>query len=63
MKFANHFKSRGISAEDVQKMHPSILAHHAQMAGLATLPSADTMAEVYGHLNPAAQPTDPFEGL
>ena len=65
-KLVGHLQARGIKSDDLKKMHPHVLRHHAQNAGILD-PSDQTMNMVHGmlKLNETGQhqPEDPFEGL
>lgn len=49
---AKHLRVRGITSQHLQTMHPSVLAHHALIAGVQYSP--DMISEVQYHLNPGA---------
>jgi hypothetical protein len=50
--FAEHLRARGVTSEHLETMHPTVLAHHARMAGLKSAPSEATMLQVHSHLRP-----------
>lgn len=69
-KLTSHLQERGITADHLQVMHPSLLAHHAAMAGVSD-PSTETwdmvgksMRSSEAEKAKAKQPGyDPFAGL
>jgi hypothetical protein len=69
-KFALHLHAKGITPDDLAKMHPNMVAHHAMLANVRS-PSEETLQMTSEHLdrlhNPRLtdqyQPVDPFEGL
>ena len=68
--FASYLEQKGVSSSDLGSMHPTVLAKHAESAGLRSHPSPETLEMVHSHLSYKqrlkSDPTfqgDPFEGL
>ena len=54
-ELAGFLQRRGISAANMQTMHPALLEHHWRAAGLKQAPSEETMRELAKHMRPGAR--------